>query len=135
MAIQLSVEVRNARLDVIEEEIGASAVLKIRSGTMPANCATADAGAALVTIELPGNWMVPAAAGAVHKSGNWQDLNADVTGTAGHFRLYASDGSTCHMQGTVTVTGGGGDMEVVSTSFIAGQRVRVTTFVLTDGNA
>ena len=49
MGIQLSVAVRNARLDVIETTIGTSAVLKIRSGTPPATCATADSGDVLAT--------------------------------------------------------------------------------------
>jgi hypothetical protein len=42
MAVQLSTAVRNARLDVIESTIGTSAVLRIRSGSVPANCAAAD---------------------------------------------------------------------------------------------
>ena len=41
MAVQLSVAVRNARLDAIETNIGTSAVLRIRSGAPPATCATA----------------------------------------------------------------------------------------------
>ena len=68
-------------------------------------------------------------------SGTWQDASADATGTAAHFRLYASDGTTCHMQGTVTATGGGGDMTVDSTSFTAAQQFTVTSLTLTDGNA
>ena len=44
MTVQLSVAVRNARLDAIETTIAASAVLKIRSGAQPANCAAADTG-------------------------------------------------------------------------------------------
>ena len=79
--------------------------------------------------------MAAASSGSKSKSGTWEDLSADATGTAGHFRLYDSAGTTCHLQGTVTATGGGGDMEVSSTSFTAGQSFTVTTFTLTDGNA
>jgi hypothetical protein len=68
-------------------------------------------------------------------SGTWQDTSADDSGTAGHFRIYASDGTTCHMQGTVTATGGGGDLQVDNTSFAVGQSFTVTSFTLTDGNA
>lgn len=102
---------------------------------MPASCATADSGTVLSTLELPNNWLSNASAGTVEKNGTWQDLNADASGTAEHFRIYASNGSTCHLQGTVTVTGGGGDMEMASTAFTIDQRVRVTAFTLTDGNA
>lgn len=135
MTIQLSTAVRNARLDAIETTIGASAVLKIRSGAPPANCATADSGTVLATVTCPSDWLAAASAGAKSLLGTWQDSSADATGTAGHFRLYASDGVTCGMQGTVTATGGGGDMTVDNTSFASGQVFNVTSFTLTDGNA
>lgn len=135
MAIQLSVGVRNARLDAIETTIGASAVLKIRTGAAPATCATADAGTVLATLTLPADYMSAAASGAKAKLGTWEDTSADATGTAAHFRLYESTGVTCHLQGTVTATGGGGDMTVDNTSFAAGQAFTVTGFTLTDGNA
>lgn len=135
MALQFSVTVRNARLDTIESTIGTSAVLKIRTGSVPANCAAADSGTVLATLTLPSDWMAAASSGSKAKSGTWEDTSADATGTAAHFRLYASDGTTCHAQGTVTATGGGGDMEVDNTSFASGQAFTVTTFTLTEGNA
>ena len=134
MAIQFSVAVRNARLDAIETAIGTSAVLKIRTGTAPANVATADSGTVLATLNLPSDWMAAASSGAKALSGSWSDSSADATGTAAHFRIYASDGTTAHMQGTVTATSGGGDMEVQNTSFTSGQAFSVTAFTLTDGN-
>ena len=135
MAIQLSTTVRNARLDTIESTIGTSAVLKIRTGSAPADCATADSGTVLAAITCPSDWMSAASGGSKAKSGTWEDTSADATGTAAHFRLYASDGTTCHMQGTVTATGGGGDLTVDNTSFSSGQAFTVTGFTLTDGNA
>ncbi len=135
MTIQFSVGVRNARLDAIETTVGTSAVLKIRSGSVPATVATADAGTVLATLTLPSDWMAAASGGAKAKSGTWEDTSADATGTAAHFRVYASDGTTAHIQGTVTATGGGGDMTVDNTSFASGQAFTVTGFTLTDGNA
>lgn len=135
MAVQLSVAVRNARLDAIETTISTSPVLKIRTGAQPADCATADSGTVLATITCPSDWAAAASSGSKALSGTWQDTSADNTGTAAHFRLYASDGTTCHMQGTVTATGGGGDMTVDNTSFASGQQFTVTAFTLTDGNA
>lgn len=134
MTLQYSTSVRNAKLDAVETAIGASAVLKIRTGGVPANCATADSGTVLATCNLPSDWMAAASGGTKAKSGTWEDLSADNTGTAAHFRLYASDGTTCHAQGTVTVTGGGGDMTVDNISFAAGQAFTVTGFTLTAGN-
>lgn len=136
MATQLSTAVRNARLDQIETTIGASAVVKIRSGAPPANCAVADSGTVLATFNLASDWAGAASGGSKSFSGTpIQDASADNTGTAGHFRLYAADGTTCHMQGSVSVTGGGGDMEIDNTSINAGQTVQITSWTLTDGNA
>lgn len=135
MTLQYSVAVRNARLDVVESTIGTSAVLKIRTGSPPANVGTADSGTVLATCSLPSDWMDPASSGAKAMAGVWGDSAADADGTAAHFRIYASDGTTAHMQGTVTVTGGGGDMTVDNTSFAAGQAFSITSFVLTGGNA
>lgn len=135
MAVKFSVAVRNARLDALETAIGTSAVLKIRSGSAPTNITDADSGTVLATLSLPSDWMANAASGSKSKSGTWQDTSADNTGTAAHFRLYASDGTTQHMQGSITATGGGGDMTVDNTSFATGQSFTVTAFTLTDGNA
>lgn len=135
MAIQLSVTVRNARLDAIETAIGVSAKLRIRTGSVPASCSAADSGTILATIDCPSDWLNTASNGSKSLAGTWQDLSADNTGTAGHFRLYDSAGTTCHLQGTVTSTGGGGDMELSSTSISSGQPFSITTFTLTDGNA
>lgn len=135
MALKYSTTVRNAQLDAIETTIGASAVLKIRSGGAPVSVATADSGTVLATLNLPPDWMQAASAGSKGKSGTWEDASADNTGTAGHFRIYASDGTTAHMQGTITITGSGGDMTLDSTSITAGQTVTITAFNITAGNA
>ena len=135
MAIQLSVAVRNARLDAIETTAGTSIRLKIRTGAQPATCATADSGTVLADITCPADWAAAASSGAKALSGSWADASADATGTAAHFRAYYSDNTTCFMQGTVTATGGGGDMTVDNTSFASGQSFTVTSFTLTDGNA
>lgn len=133
--MQLSVTVRNARLDAIETTIGVSAILRMRTGTVPASCATADSGSVLATVNLPSDWLAAAASGAKAKSGTWEDTSADASGTVGHFRIYDNAGTTCHLQGTVTATGGGGDMTVDNVVFAAGQDFLITSFTITDGNA
>ena len=135
MTVQNSVAVRNARLDAWETAIGVSAIMKIRSGAQPANCATADSGTVLATLNLPADWMAAASGGTKAMLGTWADNSADATGTAAHYRIYASDGVTCHDQGTVTLTGGGGDLTVDNTSFVIGQAFSVTQFTKTAGNA
>jgi hypothetical protein len=133
MAFQFSTAARNAALDGIETAAGVSVTLEIRSGSVPATCATADAGTVLATMTLPPDWLANASGGAKAKSGTWQDLSADAAGTAGHFRI--KQGGTCHIQGTVTGTGGGGDMIIDNTSIAIGQQITVATFELTAGGA
>lgn len=135
MAVQNSVAVRNARLDSDEATIGTSPIMRIRTGAQPADCATADSGTVLAELTLPSDWMNAASGGTKTKAGTWQDASANATGTAGHYRIYASDGTTCHEQGSITATGGGGDMTVDSTSFTSGQSFTVTTYTKTAGNA
>lgn len=137
MAIQLSVTVRNGRLDAIETTVGTSAILRIYdlSGSAPANCAAAITATLLAEMTLPSDWMAAASSGSKAMSGTWEDTSANNAGTADYFRVYASDGTTCHIQGTVTATGGGGDMTLDNTSITAGQKISITGFTLTDGNA
>lgn len=135
MAIQLSVAIRNAQLDAVESTIGTSAILRIRTGAQPATCATADSGTVLAELSLPSDWMAAAGSGTKAKAGTWEDTSANATGTAAHFRIYDSGGTVCGLQGSVTATGGGGDMTVDNVSFASGQSFTVTAFTLTAGNA
>lgn len=135
MALQYSVAVRNAQLDAVESTTGTAALLRIYSGAAPANCAAAASGTLLAEMTLPSDWMAAASSGSKALSGTWQDASANATGTAGHFRLYDSGGTTCHAQGTVTATGGGGDLTLDNTSIASGQSVTITSFTITAGNA
>lgn len=135
MTLQYSVTVRNAKLDAIESSIGVDAIMKIRTGAPPADCSQGDSGSVLATLDLPSDWMAAAAGGSKSKSGSWEDTSADADGSAGHFRIYDSGGSICHMQGSITANGGGGDMEVDNTSFATGQQFQVNSFTITAGNA
>jgi len=133
MAFQFSTASRNAALDAIETAAGASPTLEIRTGSVPATCATADSGTVLVTMALPSDWLAAASGGSKAIAGTWQDLSADAAGTAAHFRI--KQGATCHIQGSVTATGGGGDMTLDNVSIALAQLVTVTAFTLTAGGA
>lgn len=136
MALQLSDAVANAMLDAVETAIGASAVLKIYdlAAGAPANCAAAITGTVLATLSLPSDYMTGAASRSKAKSGTWQTTGA-AAGNADFFRLFASDGTTCHAQGTVTATGGGGDLVLDNISIAVGQSVTITGFTLNAANA
>jgi hypothetical protein len=132
MALQCSTAVRNAVLDAIETTIGADAVLKIRTGTPPADLAAADSGSVLASLTLPADWMAAASSASKAKAGTWQDTSADATGTAGHFRIYASDGTTAHLQGTVGQ--GSGDLSLDNTSITTGQSITISSFTISAAN-
>lgn len=133
MAFQFSVAARNAALDAIETTIGTAPTLEIRTGAAPANCAAADSGTVLATMTLPSDWLAAASSGSKTLLGTWQDTSADAAGTAAHFRIKA--GATCHIQGSVTATGGGGDLTLDNAVLASGQQVTITAFTITAGGA
>lgn len=134
MAITLSVAVRNARLDQLETTISTAPILRIYSGAEPTNITDAPSGTLLVEMTLPSDWLAAASGGTKAISGLWQDASANNNGTAGYFRIRDSGDTTSHMQGTVTGTGGGGDIELNNAVIATGQQVTITAFTLTDGN-
>lgn len=134
MSLQLSVAARNARLDAIEVTAGTAAKLMLYSGSVAANCAAAAPSGLLGTLTLPSDWMAAASAGSKALTGTWSGT-ASAAGTAASFRITDSAGTTCHIQGTVTITGSGGDMTLDNPSLTDGQAFSIATFALTDANA
>jgi len=127
MTKQFAAAVRNAALDAIETVIGTTPILKLRTGAAPANADAADTGTVLASITLPSDWMSNAASGVKSLLGTWSGT-ASAAGTVGHYRLYKADGTTIMEQGSVTATGGGGDMTLDNTVLASGQSVNITGF-------
>jgi hypothetical protein len=134
MPLQYSTAVRNARLDAIETTIGTTPILRIYSGSMPANPATAASGTLLAEMTLPSDWMAAASTGSKAKSGTWTVASAAATGTAGYFRILDSTGTTTGIQGECTDTAGAGPMKLSSTAIVSAEPVTISTFALTTGN-
>jgi hypothetical protein len=57
----------------------------------------------------------------------FKDSSAANSGTAGYFRINDNSGN-CVLQGSVTATGGGGDLTLNSTTITAGASVSITSF-------
>lgn len=141
MAVQFSVAVRNAMLNAIATVIGNTPHLEIWSGSMPANCAAASTGTKLAKFDLVGavgTWNDAASSGSMNQVAS-ATLPLSTTGlangTAGYYRMFASDDSTCGEQGTITATGGGGDATIDSTTIASGGAVQVTGFTKTAAGA
>jgi len=139
MALQYSVAVRNAQLDAWEATIGASPIIRFYDGPNPADCATAPTANVIAEGTAAADWSAAAA------SGQKTILNGPVviTGLAAAgtgtnvvaYRIYDSTGTTCHEQGTVTATGGGGDMTMDNVNIANGQTANLNTQTRIAGNA
>jgi hypothetical protein len=134
MAIKLSATARNARMDAITTAVGTSGILRIYSGTRPANVAAAITGTLLAELTCNASAFAAAASGGVLTANAiTADSSANNTGTATHFRLFRSDGTTAVIDGDVAASAS--DLNLTPTSITSGQQVSVTSFVITDGNA
>jgi len=141
MTFKRSAAVKKATLDQEETTIGTAAILRIYSGTAPTDPDTALSGNTLLAEgTLPSDWMAAATnsgnTASKAKSGTWTltGQSGAGSGTAGtFFRVYASDGTTCHYQGSFTVTGGGGDMTADNANIANAQVITVSTFTITAG--
>ena len=134
MTVQYSVPVRNAQLDAWENTIGTTPKLQVRTGAQPANCAAADSGTLLCEMDLPSDWMSAAASGSKAKTGTWSGTGV-ANGDAGHYRIKDAAGTTCHEQGSITATAGGGDATMDNITVTSGLPVAVNTFAKNAGNA
>lgn len=134
MARKLHPTLRNAMADVYESTIGASPKLQLRTGAPPADCTAADTGTLLAECAVPADWLTAASGGAKTKLGSWSFTGLAAAGAGtniGHYRLKDTAGTTCYDQGTVTVTGGGGDMEIDNTNIAQNQAGSVSNWSIT----
>jgi hypothetical protein len=137
-AIKLSSRVKQAMLDSIETTIGTAAHIQIWAGTIPTDCATTAVGQTkLADFTLASDWAAAASttAGVTTKTFSSTPLTTTglATGNASFFRLTDSTNpsTTCDEQGTVTATGGGGDMTIDNVSITTGQTVNITGWTWT----
>lgn len=134
MAIGISTASRNAAVTAVaaltDADVGAGAIM-IRTGAAPATADDPAAGTLLVTIPLNDPAFGGAVAGVATLDVTPVPSAAGVAaGTAGYFRLADNSGDVV-LQGSVTVTGGGGDLEVNTTSIGIGTLVEITSGTLT----
>lgn len=140
MTVFISNAAAIAALDTLVDRLdlgstNAQARVRIYSGTPPADADTALSGNTLLA-EL--NMSNPAFGAAVDlnpgaratASAISDDTAADATGTATFFRLVDRNVATV-VQGSVTATGGGGDMTLNSVALQINARVVVTSLTIT----
>jgi hypothetical protein len=98
--------------------------IQIRSGTRPTSANDAVTGSLLATVTLP-NPAFGAASNGVATMNDPAAVTASAAGTASWFRALSSGGATV-MDGSVTATGGGGDLTLATTSLSSGLTVDIT---------
>lgn len=105
--------------------------IKIWSGTAPSDPDAAATGTLLAHFLLTssGGWS-SASSGETHLVTVPLAGVVDASGTAGYYRLLDSGGNTL-LQGSVTATGGGGDLTVGSTTITSGDTVQITSYGFT----
>lgn len=125
---------RNSALDNIRSNLdiaAGAATIKIYTGTIPADGDTAIGAQVLLgTLTCTDPVAGAAAAGVLTFSAITSDASADATGTAAWARVRSSDdaqGFDCD----VTATGGGGVIQLNTTSIVAGGPISITAFTIT----
>jgi hypothetical protein len=132
MAIRLATATRNACADAAVDLIDAGAgagTLKIYSGTQPATGDTAETGTLLATVTLADPAYGSAASGTAALT-DPGPVTGVAAGTAGWFRVEDSTGGNV-FDGSVSATGGGGDLQLSTTTISVGVTVDISTLPVT----
>lgn len=122
----------DAAVDLIDGGTGPGS-LQIRSGSRPASANDAAAGSLLAEVVLESPAFGSSSAG-VATLADPDAVTAVASGTATWFRVLDGDDETV-FDGSVTATGGDGDLTLATTSITSGLSVDITggTFVMPDG--
>lgn len=127
MALSIAVASAQAMGVALASDIGAGAIIEIRSGAKPATPETTAAGTLLVSVPITGSFT---STGGVLTAADPASVAPAAAGTAAHFRLKKAGGGAV-LDGTVTATGGGGDMQLGSTTITMGVNVDLGVPTLT----
>jgi hypothetical protein len=134
MAVRISTAARNAAADAVAGLVdgGAGAgVIRIYTGTQPANPATAPSGTLLAEFTLSDPAFAAASSGSAALDVTPALVDQGLAaGTAGWFRVLDSTEAAGTglgvLDGSVTATGGGGDMTLNTTTISVGVDVELT---------
>ena len=127
--LKLSNNVVNPQADALSV-LANNGYIRIYDGTQPATADTAITTQVLLAELRFNTTAAPAASnGVLTFNAITQDSSANNTGTASWFRALKSDGSTALFDGSVGTSGS--DINIATTSIVAGAIVGVSSFVYT----
>lgn len=135
MANGYNLAVRQAKANAIASAVGNAGILTIYSGTQPTTGGTATTALVALTCGTP---FAPSATGTLGGSVTLSPTlpsatTATVAGTATWYRVTTS-GGTQVIDGTVTATGGAGDLQLTTTSVSVGLQIQLTSWSIAGGN-
>lgn len=133
MGLRLSTTARNNMAQVIRDLLDADAgagKIDVYTGSQPANPNTAPSGTLLATFTLADPSFSAPATGVITIQGTPLSATGVAAGTAGWFRASDNSGDAV-IDGTVTATGGGGTLELNTTTVSVGLSVQITGGTLT----
>lgn len=127
--LKVSNTVVNGQADALSV-LADNGYIRIYDGTQPATADTAISSQVLLAeLRFNADAAPSAVDGVLTFNAITQDSSANNTGTASWFRALASDGTTVLFDGAVGTSGS--DMNIATTSIVAGAIVGVTSFVYT----
>lgn len=132
MTIRLATATRNALATAVSTLVDAgpaAGTVKIYTGSQPATADTAESGTLLATVAL-GDPAFGAVSNGVITAADPVAVTAVASGTAGWFRVEDSTGANVY-DGSVTATGGGGDMTLATTAVTSGLSIDITSLTVT----
>lgn len=135
MANGYNLALRKAKADAITTAVGNAGTLTIYSGTQPATGGTATTVLATFTLGSP---FAPASTGTLGGTVSISPTlpsaaTASASGTASWYRVSTS-GAAQVIDGTVTATGGGGDLQLTTTTITSGLSIQITSWTIAVGN-
>lgn len=128
MALQYSTTHRTNNMSDIATQVGANGVMKIFSGSPPANCGTADSGTLLATFACAATFGT-ASAGVLTANAITNTTPAsNASGTAGYWRIYPNAATTTNavVQGLCGTSGS--DLNLSSLAIASGITVTISSW-------
>ncbi|ULQ45880.1 hypothetical protein JN531_012295 [Flagellatimonas centrodinii] len=126
MAISHSNAARNAMADAVDAQVNTGSADASGDFVLIASGGPTD----LVSIVLQDPAFGAAASGVITLAGTPLSNTASATGTTDTFEIRDKDNGVV-IDGTVTATGGGGDVEIDNTSIASGQTVELSSLTWT----
>jgi len=133
MTINISTVARNGAGDFIVDlidtgSIVANGYMQIRSGAKPASPQVAATGPLLATLNFANPAFAPFSNGSAYAVPIASDTNIPASGMASYFRVFNRN-NVAVLDGDITLTGGGGDIQFDNINFIAGGVVAISSLL------